>query len=56
MKIGPCPQCPESDGWPSKRRPSRWANEFYMRSADDLLMPAKKGQKPPDMKYFREAN
>src|SRR5262245_45548262 len=22
MKIGPCPQCPESDGWPSKRRPS----------------------------------
>jgi len=25
MKIGPCPQCPESDGWPSKRRLSRWA-------------------------------
>jgi len=20
MKIGPCPQCPESDGWPSKLR------------------------------------
>src|SRR5215813_1423780 len=25
MKIGLCPQCPESDGWPSKRRPSRSA-------------------------------
>src|SRR5262245_9745696 len=25
MKIGPCPQCPESDRWPSKRRRSRWA-------------------------------
>src|SRR5262249_20743229 len=25
MKIGPCPQCPESDGCPSRRRPSRWA-------------------------------
>src|SRR5215470_2164087 len=24
MKIGPCPQCPESDVLPSKRRPSRW--------------------------------
>jgi hypothetical protein len=23
-----------------------------MRSADGLLMPAKKGQRPPDMKYF----
>ena len=34
----------------------RIGGEFYMRSADDLLMPAKKGQKPPDMKYFREAN
>jgi hypothetical protein len=26
--------------------------ETYMRSADGLLMPAKKGQKPPDLKYF----
>src|SRR5215470_15926382 len=25
MKTGPCPQCPESAGWPSKGRPSRWA-------------------------------
>jgi len=24
-KIAPCPQCPESDGWPSKCRPSRRA-------------------------------
>jgi hypothetical protein len=31
MKIGPCPQCPESDGWPSKRRPSRWANSCHVR-------------------------
>ena len=27
-------------------------NETYMRSADGLLMPAKKGQRPPDMHYF----
>ena len=27
-------------------------NETYMRSADGLIMPAKKGQKPPDMRYF----
>jgi hypothetical protein len=26
--------------------------ETYMRSADGLLMPAKKGQHPPDMRYF----
>jgi hypothetical protein len=26
--------------------------DTYMRSADGLLMPAKKGQRPPDMKYF----
>ena len=25
MKIGACPQRPESAGWPSRRRPSRWA-------------------------------
>jgi len=25
MKIGPCPQCPESDGGRSSCRPSRWA-------------------------------
>jgi hypothetical protein len=27
-------------------------NQTYMKSADGLLMPAKKGQKPPDMRYF----
>jgi len=27
-------------------------NETYMRSADGLLMPAKKGQRPPDLRYF----
>src|SRR5262249_54177876 len=26
MKIGPRPQYLERDGWPSKRRRSRWAN------------------------------
>ena len=25
----------------------------YMLSADGHLMPAKKGQKPPDMRYFK---
>src|SRR5207253_7312242 len=32
----------------------RIGGEFYMRGSDDLLMPAKKGQKPPDMKHFFE--
>jgi hypothetical protein len=27
-------------------------NDTYMRSADGLLMPAKKGQKPPDLRFF----
>jgi hypothetical protein len=27
-------------------------NEVYMRSADGFLMPAKKGQPAPDLKYF----
>src|SRR5215470_15159771 len=31
MKIGPCPQCPDSDGWPPERRPSRWARRRRMR-------------------------
>ena len=26
--------------------------EHYFRSADGLLMPTKKGQEPPDLKYF----
>jgi hypothetical protein len=29
MKIAPSPQCPESDSWPSKRRPSRWATKRH---------------------------
>jgi hypothetical protein len=32
----------------------RIGGEMYMRASDDLLMPAKKGQKPPDMKHFFE--
>jgi hypothetical protein len=31
-------------------------NEAYMRSADGLIMPAKKGQPPPDLKYFNTPN
>ena len=31
------------------------ANENYMLSADGLLMPVKKGQKPPDLRYFGQA-
>jgi hypothetical protein len=27
-------------------------DDTYMRSADGLLMPAKKGQKPPDLRFF----
>ena len=29
--------------------------ENYYLSADGLLMPAKKGQKPPDLRYFEQA-
>ena len=29
-------------------------NEVYFLSADDLLMPAKKNQPPPDLRYFRQ--
>jgi hypothetical protein len=31
-------------------------SEVYMRSADGLVMPAKKGQPPPDLKYFNAPN
>jgi hypothetical protein len=27
----------------------------YMLSADGYLMPAKKGQQPPDLRYFNQA-
>jgi len=30
--------------------------DTYMLSADGYLMPVKKGQKPPDLRYFKEAN
>src|SRR5262245_60127820 len=36
MKIGPCPQCPESDGWRSRGRPSRWAASGHSRRCNDL--------------------
>jgi len=29
--------------------------EKYYLSADDYLMPARKGQKPPDLKYFNQS-
>jgi len=29
-------------------------NENYMLSADGYLMPAKKGQQPPDLRYFNQ--
>ena len=32
----------------------RIGNESYMLSADGELMPTKKGQPPPDLKYFRQ--
>ncbi len=28
--------------------------EDYMLSADGLLMPSKKGQSPPDLRYFKQ--
>jgi hypothetical protein len=33
----------------------RIGNESYMLGADGLLMPGKKGQAPPDLKYFGQA-
>jgi hypothetical protein len=32
----------------------RIGSEIYMLSADGLLMPAKKNQPPPDLKYFKQ--
>jgi hypothetical protein len=34
----------------------RVGTEVYMLSADGLLMPAKKNQPPPDLKYFKQTN
>ena len=33
----------------------RIGKENYMLSADGYLMPAKKGQAPPDLRYFGQA-
>ena len=33
----------------------RIADEGYMLSADGLLMPTRKGQRPPDLSYFNKA-
>ena len=30
-------------------------NEHYVLSGDDLLMPSKKNQAPPDLRYFKSA-
>jgi len=30
------------------------ANDNYFLSSDGLLMPAKKGQAPPDLRYFKQ--
>jgi hypothetical protein len=32
----------------------RIQNENYMLSADGFLMPAKKNQEPPDLRYFNQ--
>lgn len=32
----------------------RIGGQIYMRSADDELMPAKKGQQPPSLRYFKQ--
>ena len=42
--------CPEGNPY------IRLDGEVYMRGADDLLMPAKKGQKSPDLRHFRAEN
>jgi hypothetical protein len=28
-------------------------NEMYFQSGEGFLMPAKKGQEPPDLRYFK---
>jgi len=40
--------CPEGNPY------VRLEGEIYMRGADDKLMPAKKGQRPPDLVHFHE--
>ena len=38
LKIASCPQCTESDGWPSQRRPPRWATRRHMRCSKRALV------------------
>jgi hypothetical protein len=33
----------------------RVGNEHYMISGDGFLMPVRKGQAPPDLRYFKQA-
>jgi hypothetical protein len=42
------------DNCPENNPHVRIAGEPYFLSADGLLMPAKKGQRPPDLKYFNQ--
>ena len=35
-----------------EQQPREIKNEIYYLSGDGYLMPAKKGQKPPDLRYF----
>jgi len=49
---------PDAKSWIEETCPEnnphvRIQNDNYFVGADGLLMPAKKGQKPPDLKYFR---
>jgi hypothetical protein len=38
-KIASCLQRPESDGWPSKRRPSRWTNSGHASAPNQISGP-----------------
>ena len=42
--------CPEDNIW------VKIGSESYYRSADGKLMPSKKGQAPPDLRYFKESS
>jgi hypothetical protein len=50
---------PDTTSWIEETCPEnnphvRIQNDNYFMGADGLLMPAKKGQKPPDLKYFKQ--
>ena len=42
--------CPEGNPY------VKLEGEIYMRGADGKLMPAKKGQRPPDLSHFSEGD